>query len=181
MENDPEFSFRGAGVIVRRAHSADASQLAKVNVNSIRSTYESLVPSSVLGSLSFRDYENRFHQRIVEDRWHIFVVEADGQIMGFTALGDEVEKAGQTLTGQLNVIYLDPQWWRRGVGRLLWNETMAYARQLGWTHLRVKVGTGNSRARRFYEAMGCVADETLVEETAYLGVTLETIQYMLVL
>ena len=168
-------------MIVRRAHIADASRLAKVNVNSIRETYGHLVPSSVLESLSFRDYEIKFHQRIVEDRWHLFVVDTDGQVIGFAALGDEVEKEEQGLAGQLYAIYLDPKYWRRGAGRLLWNETMAYARQLGWTHLRVKVGTGNSRARQFYEAMGCVADETSVEETAYLGVTLEPIQYMLVL
>lgn len=168
-------------MIIRRAQIADASQLAKVGVNSIRATYERLVPNSVLESLSIKDNETKVRQQIAEGRRQMFVAEADRRIIGFATLGDKVEKEEQGLTGQLYAIYLDPKWWRCGAGRLLWNEAMACARNLGWTRLRVKTATGNTRACRFYEAMGCMADVTSIKESDYLGVTVETIQYLLVL
>ena len=168
-------------MIVRRAQITDASQLAEVSVNSIRATYERLVPNSVLESLSIKDNEAKFRQRIAEGHSHMFVAEAYSQIIGFATLGDKVEKGEQGLTGQLYAIYLDPKWWRRGAGWLLWNEAIGCARSLGWIRLKVKTATGNTRACRFYEAMGCVANVTSIKESDYLGVTVETIQYILVL
>ena len=168
-------------MIVRRARESDARQLAEAHVASMRATYRGLVSQDVLDALSVDDNETRKRQAIASSDIRHFVAEADGRAIGFAALGGKVEEDEDGQFGQLYAIYLDPAWWRRGAGRMLWETAVEKARSDGWTRLIVKTASGNTRASRFYEAMGCTVIPGSVDTREYLGSTIETVKYQLLL
>ena len=148
-------------------------------MRSMQATYSGLVPQSALDNLSVEDNAARKRQHLTEGKTQTFVAEAAGEVIGFAALGNKIEEDGDGLVGQLYAIYIDPAWWRQGAGRLLWDRVVKCARRTGWTKLLVEVATGNTRACRFYEAMGCVTDPSSVKTREYLGATVETVTYQL--
>jgi len=145
----------------------------------VQATYRGLVPQSALDSLSVEDNEVGKRRQLTEGRTQTFVAEVAGQVIGNAVLGNTVEEDEEGLVGQLNAIYIDPAWWHQGAGRLLWDEVVKGARRAGWAKLLVKTATGNTRACRFYEAMGCVVDPSSVKTREYLGATVETVTYQL--
>jgi ribosomal protein S18 acetylase RimI-like enzyme len=57
--------------------------------------------------------------------------------------------------GELWAIYVDPQYWGKGVGRLLVTAGRDQMRRDGAREALLWVFAGNHRARRFYELDGC--------------------------
>ena len=78
----------------------------------------------------------------------VFVAESDDLILGFSAVLDRDD--GQT---ELDGLFVDPDLWRSGVGRLLVQRAMDYGSAHGAEWLNV---VGNPHAEGFYEACGFV-------------------------
>ena len=78
------------------------------------------------------------------------VAAIDGHIVGFASLADA--------TGHLELedLFVDPAFMRRGVGRALVRDVAEQARRLGVSHVEVEA---NDHSLRFYEAVGFVALE----------------------
>ena len=77
----------------------------------------------------------------------------DGRIVGFaTLLAD----------GELEDLFVDPDWMRRGIGRALVLDSVAAARAQGLKRIEV---TANGQALPFYESVGFVLDGSV--ETAF--------------
>jgi len=77
------------------------------------------------------------------------VAVADGHIVGFattTVVGEASE---------LDDLFFDPPWMRRGVARALMLDAVSAARAVGSRRIEV---TANEHARSFYDAVGFVAD-----------------------
>ena len=55
--------------------------------------------------------------------------------------------------GQIGTFML-PAWRGRGVGRLLWAATLAFARAAGYRKLVIQVRASNSAAQTFYRGLG---------------------------
>jgi ribosomal protein S18 acetylase RimI-like enzyme len=55
--------------------------------------------------------------------------------------------------GQVGTFLL-PEWRRRGVGRQLWNVTLAFARDAGYRKLLIQVRASNATAQAFYRHLG---------------------------
>src|SRR5690606_32308643 len=75
------------------------------------------------------------------------VAERDGRILGFTTL------EGEPPTGVLGMMFVDPQAIGQGIGRLLFEHTVATGRDLGFTRLTIDA---DPNAEPFYRAMGAV-------------------------
>ena len=84
---------------------------------------------------------------VVEQRVRVAVI--DDRIVGFATL----LISGQV--SELEDLFVDPDWMRRGVGRTLVRDAAATARARGATRIEV---TANGHARTFYEKMGFVLD-----------------------
>jgi GNAT superfamily N-acetyltransferase len=75
-----------------------------------------------------------------------FVADISGTAVGFaTVLVDGHGNA------ELEELFVDPDWWRHGIGRRLFEEAAGRARAAGANFLRV---VGSRHARAFYEAWG---------------------------
>lgn len=75
-----------------------------------------------------------------------WVAEADG-LRGCVCLAADLE-AG---SGEVEAFFVDPDWQRRGVGRLLWLKVLERARSKGLARLHLDA---DPAAVPFYEAMG---------------------------
>ncbi|WP_344049663.1 GNAT family N-acetyltransferase [Streptomyces thermoalcalitolerans] len=80
-------------------------------------------------------------------RRRAMVAERDGRILGFTTL------EGEPPAGVLGMMFVDPQAIGRGIGRLLFEHTVATGRDLGFTRLTIDA---DPHAEPFYRAMGAV-------------------------
>jgi ribosomal protein S18 acetylase RimI-like enzyme len=134
-------------LLIRQADTGDMAALAALFVASAlsaRDDREILLANADALELSPRSVE--------QGRTRI-AANADGHILGFcsilaTADGMEVED-----------LFVDPAWLRRGVGRALILDVVAIARRRGVARLVV---TSNNEARGFYEKLGFVFEREVV-------------------
>jgi GNAT superfamily N-acetyltransferase len=75
------------------------------------------------------------------------VAEGEGRILGFTTL------EGEPSTGVLGMMFVEPRAMGQGIGRLLFEHTLATARDLGFARLTIDA---DPHAEPFYRAMGAV-------------------------
>ena len=127
---------------IRDAGAADMAALREVFRRSSLSN-----ESDRMALLAHPDVLELSDQAVAEGRTR--VAEADGRVIGFaTWLG-----TGEVT--ELEDLFVDPDWMRRGVGRALVHDQIALARQRGVRRFEV---TGNPHARAFYETVGFIGD-----------------------
>ena len=75
---------------IRQAIDSDARGIARVHIDSWRSTYAGIVPADHLAGLDYDEREARWHRILADRRQNAFVAEdADGRIIGFASGGPE--------------------------------------------------------------------------------------------
>ena len=87
------------------------------------------------------------------------VAEEDGRIVGFL-FGFISTKSGTEKTGYVHLVGIHPDFRRRAVGRLLYEEFLARCTEQGCRRLKAIATIGNDAAIRFHEGLGFVAHET---------------------
>ena len=106
---------------VRAANPSDAGPIARVHVDTWRTTYTGIVPAEYLAGLSYRDRESRWEEILAIDQptSSNFVAETEGgDIVGFAGGGPERE-GDKNYLGELYAIYLLEGYQRKGFGRRL--------------------------------------------------------------
>ena len=143
-------------MIIREAQPADARGIARVHVESWRTSYAGLVPADFLAALSIEQREARW-QAILADpdaqQFNFVAEDPHGHIAGFASGGPERDD-DLVYRGELYAIYLLASQQRQGVGRQLIQATAARLLKLGFSSMLVWVLADNRPARSFYEAMG---------------------------
>jgi L-amino acid N-acyltransferase YncA len=150
-----ETGVKGQDMRIRMATVADVAAIARVHVESWRTTYKGIVPDDFLANLTYEQREPLWRQVLSESAGLslVYVAEdADGQIVGFASGGPE--RSGDTVyAGELYAIYLLDDWKRRGIGRQLTVTLVTQLVQAGFASLLIWVLAENP-SRRFYEALG---------------------------
>jgi GNAT superfamily N-acetyltransferase len=143
-------------MIVREATHSDVSAMARVHVDTWRTTYQGIVPDEFLANLSYEKRENGWHQVLdnaPNDRNFTYVAEDEsGQIVGFANGG--VERADDPVyQGELSAIYVLKSNQQKGIGREL---VRAVAQKLGQMeiHSMLVWVLADNPACRFYETIG---------------------------
>lgn len=145
-------------IIIREATDEDALEIAIVHVESWRSTYVGQVPQAHLDQLSAPQREISWRQKLSDARLKVLVAEAEKVIVGFSSFGPSRDADAQVETAELYAIYLLEESKGRGIGRLLWNETLKILQALGFKDTTLWVLEPNTRARDFYEKVGFTDD-----------------------
>jgi ribosomal protein S18 acetylase RimI-like enzyme len=124
-----------------------------------QAAYRGLLPDRVLDGLSIEDSERRWRERIAEPWGYILVLERDGCIVGHAARGNtQDEDVDRQSVGEIYVLYVHPDSWRRGYGSALVDQCLACLRQDGFREVILWVLDRNAQAIGFYEAAGFWAD-----------------------
>ena len=137
------------------AVTADAEAIARVHVESWRTTYPGMLPDRLLSSMEVPDYENRW-ARTLHDPYRrsiVLVAEEADRVVGFASCGRERD-GEQVYEGELYAIYLLQEAQGRGHGRALVEASASALAVRGVTSMVVWVLRENARARGFYERMG---------------------------
>lgn len=164
-------------MLVRPARRDDAEGMARVHVDSWRTTYPGIVPDAVLAGLSYSRRQELWSQMLAkaeQENHFIFVAEDEaGRIVGFADGGPEREGDPEYM-GEVYAIYLLKESQGRGVGRLLLEAVARSCFQAGCTSLLVWVLAENP-SRHFYAHLG--GKPVKVKPIEIGGVKLEEIAY----
>jgi ribosomal protein S18 acetylase RimI-like enzyme len=141
---------------IRPARLEDAPGIAKVHVDSWRSTYKGLIADEFLAALSYERRTQIWSQSLTDPQNIGFLYVAEtrpGEIIGFVSAGPEQE-GDPIYRGELYAIYLLEQAQGQGLGRKLIFTAMCELCELGFSSMLLWVLKDNLPSRKFYEAVG---------------------------
>jgi ribosomal protein S18 acetylase RimI-like enzyme len=107
-------------MIIREASRQDLFSIAKVQVDSNRTTYRGIMPEDYLNNLSYESKAKSWEERLfIEDnKEFMYVAEVDNaNIIGFASAG--LVKTNELFDREINSIYILKEFQRQGIGRLL--------------------------------------------------------------
>jgi len=149
---------------IRQATIEDVKRIAKVNIDSWRTTYKGIVSDRFLAQLAYEKAELRIreHLTITKNRYYFVADDEKQGIVGFIA-GGLNRNPDSEFAGEIYAIYLLKSAQRRGVGRKLVKALAAELQQHGIQSVEVWVLAQNP-SRKFYEKLGGqYVDSKLVE------------------
>ncbi len=158
---------------IRPATSADAAAIARAHVASWQAAYTGILPGEFLAGLSVERRSLRWADNLAMGNATTVVIETEeGEVAGFASLGP----GPQPDVGELYAIYLSPQHWGTGMGRMLMTAAEGELVAGGYRHAILWVFADNPRARRFYESAGWSYDGGMrIEEIG--GVQPQQVRY----
>ncbi len=141
-------------VLVRTAVYSDAAAIARIQVESWRSTYSGIIPDAFLASLNTETQTKMWQQNFSHSDGLIFVAEDNTGIFGFVS-GGRIREAVHNYDAELYAIYLFTPRQKQGIGRRL-SQTLASAlHHQGFQSMLVWVLQQNPSAS-FYSHLGAI-------------------------
>lgn len=150
--------------------------------------YEGLMPESFLSTLDAERSAQIWRERLSSGAAYqegglegsvLVICDEHGRVVGMSVHGaDRVDR--QALTAELWAIYIAPENWQQGYGRLLLKATEADMRAQGSREAVLWVLRDNERAKGFYASMGWKPDGRSVLD-ASRGFAIEELRYRRVL
>jgi len=145
---------------IRTAGKDDASQIARVQVETWQYAYKGQLPQEHLDRLSIEKRTKRW-QEILSDRKNpnvMFVAESKNTIVGFCSVGPSRDDDMDKKTGEVLAIYVDQHVMGKGVGSALMEKSLDHLREQGFTQAILWVLITNTKARKWYESRGWVCE-----------------------
>lgn len=133
---------------VRSAAISDAADLARIHIETWQVAYAEVFPEEFLQGLDLEARVTWFERNITNGR-DILVAEGEG-VVGFSFFGDSRDDDW----GELYAIYVHPDHWDAGYGRILLEASEVGLAASGHERALLWVLEPNSRAREFYERQG---------------------------
>lgn len=84
----------------------------------------------------------------------MLVAEAQSELAGVVSVAVPARGLDEPATGEIAVLYVRPDRWRRGIGRALLDAAAAELRDAGCDEAILWVFEANAAGRAFYEALG---------------------------
>ncbi|MFI9009820.1 GNAT family N-acetyltransferase [Actinosynnema sp. NPDC053489] len=103
--------------------------------------------------------EARWREQLSPDKG-VWVIAEDPEPVGLVA-GVPQEAHSDVL--YLYSMWVKPEFRRRGIGEALVTDVLAWAREHGWSKVRLRVFRGNATARRLYERLGFAGEGETME------------------
>ena len=149
-------------IAVRRATAGDAPAIARVRIDSWRSTYRGLIPDAYLDAMQV-EASTALWDRVLTagpNTTCVFVAEHGTDVVGFSC-GAPLQPAKHGFDAELTAVYLRREFQRAGLGRRLVGAVVKAQHAQAATGLLTWVIAGNRGARAFYEGLG---GELIVEQ-----------------
>src|SRR5260370_23255628 len=107
-------------ITIRSGRTADAQAIARLDVDTWRTTYAGMLSASYLIGLSERRREVAWRSMILREPRDVRVaVDGGGAIRGFGSCGPN--RGDRRFAGEGFTLYVAPDWQERGIGRRLPN------------------------------------------------------------
>lgn len=150
--------------MIRLARTDDAAVIARVHINTWRTTYAGVVPEAYAANMNYERSHAEWARRLSSctHGLHAFVVEAQpGQVVGF-ASGGPLREALPGFAGELYAVYVLKRFQGLGYGKRLVAEVARDLVNCGYLSMVIWVLKDNP-ACGFYEGLGgqVVADQVV--------------------
>jgi ribosomal protein S18 acetylase RimI-like enzyme len=157
--------LRRVSVRIREAEPKDAEAIAGVHVRSWQAAYRGQLTDEYLDGLSVEERleQHRGALRTPGDH-RTWVAEEAGRVVGFAVTGPSQDADADDRTGELYAVYLEPDRFSSGIGKVLCDHALGDLRQRGFRTATLWVLETNAGARRFYEREGWAADGLVTSE-----------------
>ncbi|MCB0713336.1 MAG: GNAT family N-acetyltransferase [Ignavibacteriae bacterium] len=145
---------------VREATAHDAEGIARVHIDSWRTTYRGIVPDNVLENMDFAQRSELWRERLSSDRSNrsggliLVATNLANEIVGFASGGKERE-GNIPSEAEIYALYLLKEYSRKGIGRYLTRELALQLQQKNYSSMLVWVLARNL-SRQFYQHLGGV-------------------------
>lgn len=154
-----------ADVSVRPAVAGDASEIARIQIDTWRTAYGDILPEPVLAGLSLAQVEASWSQAITAPptpRHRVLVAMEQQWRVGFVAFGpaDDFEDGDpeRDTTIAVGPVLVEPRWGRRGHASRLLAATVDLAREDGMTRAVAWIPEGDTPSREFLVSTGWAPD-----------------------
>jgi GNAT superfamily N-acetyltransferase len=156
---------------VRPAVAGDAAAVAAVQRAAWIAAYSGIVAADVIDRITAPDEGARIRQTFLTRPWQrMLVAVGDGGVVGYASFGAELDVLGSPWphprsaagsagsTGELYALYVHPDRWSTGAGRVLMATVLQRLASAGYERAVLWVLEENDRARRFYARAGFAPD-----------------------
>jgi GNAT superfamily N-acetyltransferase len=157
-------------MLLRPAEPVDAMAVARVHVRSWQVGYRGLLPDAYLDGLRAEERAERYNFASEDAREPATMVATDGGMICGFATTAPARDSDLSEYGELFALYVDPDWWGRGVGAALISAARGRLLELGFHNAALWLLASNARAERFYRLDGWLPDGLSRTETVW-GVT----------
>lgn len=128
-------------------------------MRSWQAAYPGIVPAEYLASLSIDRHEAMWRASIEKGAPQLLVArDEDETMLGWVSFGASRDEGAGSHDAEIWAIYIDAPAWGRGVGRALCDHALPRLRTQGFTCVSLWAFPQNTRAIRFYEALGFTGD-----------------------
>ena len=161
---------------LRPAEPADALEVAGVHIRSWQVAYRGIFPDEYLDNLRPDERAERYTFGDPDPAQPTTVVAvAGGAIRGFATTGPARDDDAQP-GGELFAIYVDPDHWGTGAGRMLMTDARQRLAREGYRNAALWVLVDNQRAISFYQRDGWQPDGSRRIEHVW-GVPADEVRY----
>jgi GNAT superfamily N-acetyltransferase len=154
-----------ADVSVRAARPDDVADIARIQVETWRFGYRTVLPAQVLDALSVDAADAAWREAVStppSPRHHVLVAFDHQWLVGFTALapaGDlEADDPAPESTVAIGPLLVEPRWTRRGHGSRLMAAAIDHARSDGMTRAITWIPEADTVTREFLAGAGWAVD-----------------------
>ena len=143
-------------MIIRKATAGDAAAIARVHVDTWRTTYKGILPDDYLAKLSYESYQQMWERSLSNPNPTCVAYVAEHKsngIVGFASGGAE-RQGDFKYKAELYGIYVLAEHQRRGIGTMLIQAVTGELAEHGFVNIVLWALEANHPARAFYEALG---------------------------
>ncbi|HEX8227991.1 MAG TPA: GNAT family N-acetyltransferase [Chloroflexia bacterium] len=139
--------------VIREATIEDVPGIARVHIESWRTTYKGIMPQSIIEGFTYEQREALWRRALDPgNASFVYVAEEGGEVVGFASGGPAREDAPNH-AAELYAIYLLQEHQGKGIGRRLFDAVVQELARRGLYSMAIWVIAENP-ACGFYEAMG---------------------------
>ncbi len=156
---------------VRAATTADAAEIARIQLSTWRTAYAELLPAATWEDLSEQEVARHWADTISGGPAHVLVATEGPWAVGFCAAGlapelesaaaDGTPAADASAVALLSTLLVEPRWGRRGHGGRLVARTAEVLRQEGITRGITWTVESDSASMFFFRRIGWAPDGTV--------------------
>lgn len=154
-----------ADVSVRPAGPDDVAEIARVQVDTWRTGYQTILPAPVIEALSVEVAQDAWQQAVTappSPGHHVLVAQEQDWVVGFVAFGPaddlEPDDPDPSTTVAVAPLLVEPRWGRRGHGSRLLAAAVDHARADRMTRAIAWVPEADVASREFLVSAGWAPD-----------------------
>jgi GNAT superfamily N-acetyltransferase len=143
---------------IEEAKLSDASAIAQVHICSWKVSYAGIVSAEWLDRQTIEERTHNWRRNLSGQKdgaQTVYVCRDSRRLVAFATVGPSRSETFSDFA-ELWAIYVHPDYFSKGTGRLLLNCCIDHARSEGFSKMFVNVLRDNQRGRKFYEKTGAV-------------------------